>query len=100
MRLRSSLPWSRCPGSCTAGGFPDICWGFVVRRSCFLCSFLCSSLGSGPCSYLYSLERGCCSSSGERWTNCIVGRFVLGDVGCSIEGAVAEGQKLRSFCFL
>src|SRR6266436_1072310 len=77
MRLTSSLLRLRCPGNCSAGGFPDICWGFVVRGSCFLCNFLCNSLELGPCSYLYSLEPECYSSNEERLTSCIVGRFVV-----------------------
>src|SRR6266446_3128421 len=90
----------RCPGSCFGVDSLGIGWGFDVLESCFLGSFLCNSLRLGPCSYLYSLEPGCYSSSEGRSTSCIVGRFVLEDEGCSIEGAVAEGRKLRYFCFL
>src|SRR6266403_1841197 len=100
MRLRSSLLRLRCLGSYPAGDFPDICWGFVVRGSCSLYSFLYNFLELGPCSCLYSLELECCSSSEERLMSCIVGRFVLEGKGCSIEGAAVEGKKLQSFCFL
>src|SRR6266478_6687289 len=100
MRLRSFLLRPRCLGSCSAGSFPGICWGFAVRGSCFLYSFLCSSLGLGPYSYLYSSGLGCYSSNGGRLMSCTVGRFVLEDGGCSIEGVTVGERKLRSFYFL
>src|SRR6266403_835740 len=85
MHLTSFLLRLRCPGSCSAGGFPGIGWGSVIHGSCFLCSFLCNSLGLVPCSYLCSWERAC---------------FVLGGGCCSPEGVVVEEQKPQSFCFL
>src|SRR6266403_1858249 len=100
MHLPSSLLQPRCPGSYSVGDFPDICWGFAIRGSYFLCSFLCNFLELGPCSYLYSLEPECYSSSEGCSTSCIVGHFVLEDEGYSIGGTAVEGRKLRSFCFL
>src|SRR6266478_4687684 len=93
MRLTSSLLRLRCPGNCSAGGFPDICWGFVVRRSCSLCSFLCNSLELGPCSYLYSLEPECYSSNEGRSMSCIVGHFALEDGGCSLRARLLRGES-------
>src|SRR6266478_4836097 len=100
MRSMSSLLRLRCPGSCFAGGFPDTCWGFVVCGSCFLYSFLCSSLELVPCSCLCSSEPGYCSSIGEHWMSYTGARFVLGGGCCSTEGVVVGGQRPQSFCFL
>src|SRR6266404_1983162 len=100
MHSTSSLLWLRCPESYFVGGFPDICWDFVVRGSCSLCSFLCSFLESVLCSYLCSLGPGCCSSIGEHWTSYTGACFVLGGDCCSIEGVVVGERKPQSFCFL
>src|SRR6266436_3443043 len=100
MRLKSSLLRLHCLGNCFVDDFLDSGWGSVVLGSCFLYSFPYSFLGSGPCSYLCSLGLECCSSIEERLTSCIVGCFVLGDKGYSIEVMTVEGQKLRSFYFL
>src|SRR6266403_1111726 len=90
----------RCLGNYFADGFLGSGWGFVIRGSYFLCSFLCNSLGLGPCFYLCSLGPGCCSSNEGHSMSCTVGRFVPGGEDCSTEGVAAEGRKLRSFCFL
>src|SRR6266478_4782243 len=97
----TSFPlWSRCLGNCSAGDSPDICWGSVVHRSCFLGSSLCSSLGLVPCSCLCSLEPGCYSSIGARWMNCTGACFVPVGGCCSIGGAVVGERKIQSFYFL
>src|SRR6266403_1882550 len=96
-----NFPWRpRCLGSCFADGFLGIDWGFVVLGSCCLCSFLCSSLESVPCSYLYSWEPGYYSSNGERLMNYIVGCSALEGEDCSTGVVVVEGQRFRSFCCL
>src|SRR6266403_2029325 len=100
MHLTSFLLRRRCPGSCFAGDFPDTCWGFVVRESCFLCSFLCNSPRLVPCFNLCSWGPGCCSSIEGRLTNCIAGCSGFEGEGYSIGGVAVEGRRLRSFDFL
>src|SRR6266478_5395714 len=61
----SSLWQPRCPGSCSVGDSLGSGCGFVVLGSYFLYSFLCSSLGLVPCSYLCSLGLGVVHPSGR-----------------------------------
>src|SRR6266446_1528210 len=96
-----NFPWRpRCLGSYFADDFLGIDWGFVAHGSCFLNSFLYSSLKLVPCSCLCSSELEYYSSIEGRLMSCTVGCFALEGKGCSIEGVVAEGRRLQSFCFL
>src|SRR6266478_2399710 len=100
MHSMSFLLQPRCLGSYFAGGFLDTCWGFVVRGSCFLYSFLCNSLELVPCSCLCSSGLGCCSSIEEHLMNYTGGRSVLGGGCYSTEGVIVGEQKLQNSYFL
>src|SRR6266403_1737128 len=95
------FPWRpRSLGSYSVGDSLDSGWGFVVRGSYCLCSFLYNFLVLALYSCLCSWELECRSSIAGHLTSCIVACFVLEGGGCSIEGVVAEGQSFGNFCFL
>src|SRR6266478_3178406 len=96
----SSLWQPRCPGSCSVGDSLGSGCGFVVLGSYFLYSFLCSSLGLVPCSYLFSLGLGCCSFIGAHLSSFIVARFFSVCV-CYLRGRlVVRLYRFPRFYFL